>query len=179
VLVNLPDNAIKVSSGRERPGQVALRVVLVEGRAWCATVELIVVDDGIGTDEATQARLFTPFSQADVAANRRQAAPPPSRLVALVQTTNSTASVILRHLHLLGMARSGRERARRSSAGGRAEEPKGRRTSIIVLSANALRGEELRCLAAGVDTDLTKPVPLPRLRAAIGEMARAPAHRSR
>lgn len=40
----------------------------------------------------------------------------------------------------------------------RAEETKGSRLPIITLTANALRGEELRCRDAGMDAYLTKPV---------------------
>ena len=71
VLVNLASNAIKFSGGSEATGRVAVRVVLVEWNAQIATVELIVVDNGIGIDQATLQRLFTPFSQADLSTTRR------------------------------------------------------------------------------------------------------------
>ena len=70
VLVNLCSNAIKFSSGRAHAGQVSVRAVLVE-RGAPVTVDLIVTDNGIGIDEATLARLFTPFSQADGSTTRR------------------------------------------------------------------------------------------------------------
>ncbi|HEX7441362.1 MAG TPA: PAS domain-containing protein, partial [Caldimonas sp.] len=71
VLVNLTGNAIKFSSGRDHPGQVSVRAVLVERQAQTVTIELSVADNGIGMDAATLARLFTPFSQADVSTTRR------------------------------------------------------------------------------------------------------------
>ena len=71
VLVNLAGNAIKFSGGREKPGHVSVRVVLVEREAQVLTVDLIVADDGIGIEEAALARLFTPFSQADASTTRR------------------------------------------------------------------------------------------------------------
>ncbi|MEP6969115.1 MAG: PAS domain S-box protein [Betaproteobacteria bacterium] len=71
VLVNLAGNAIKFSAGREQPGQVSVRVLLVERHAQAVTVELVVTDNGIGIEEAALARLFTPFSQADVSTTRR------------------------------------------------------------------------------------------------------------
>jgi two-component system, sensor histidine kinase and response regulator len=49
----------------------------------------------------------------------------------------------------------------------RSEEAAGRRTPIIALTANALRDEELRCRAAGMDAYLSKPVQLAQLKASI------------
>jgi PAS domain S-box-containing protein len=71
VLVNLVGNAIKFCRGREQPGQVSVRALLVDRQAASVTMELIVTDNGIGMSEATQARLFTPFSQADASTTRR------------------------------------------------------------------------------------------------------------
>jgi PAS domain S-box-containing protein len=71
VLVNLVGNAIKFCGGGEQPGQVAVRARLLHADTLAATVELEVADNGIGMDEATLARLFTPFSQADVSTTRR------------------------------------------------------------------------------------------------------------
>lgn len=72
VLINLASNAIKFSSGGERPGRVAVRVRLdhrcTDGRA---AVVLEVIDNGIGIDEPTRARLFAAFSQADTSTTRR------------------------------------------------------------------------------------------------------------
>jgi two-component system, sensor histidine kinase and response regulator len=49
----------------------------------------------------------------------------------------------------------------------REEETEGNRIPIIALTANALRHEELRCLACGMDAYLSKPVLLKQLRATI------------
>ncbi|MDO8466158.1 MAG: ATP-binding protein, partial [Gallionella sp.] len=113
ILVNLASNAIKFSSGQDRPGKVSVRVVLVErtpdehgrfpllnplpkipspqsspagGRgsereiqlsipeslrdAKQILLEFRVTDNGIGIDKKTQARLFTPFTQADTSTTR-------------------------------------------------------------------------------------------------------------
>lgn len=64
ILVNLVGNAIKFSSGQARAGKVSLRArQLVDTRKEC-WVEFSVTDNGIGMDQATQAKLFTPFAQA-------------------------------------------------------------------------------------------------------------------
>ncbi len=49
----------------------------------------------------------------------------------------------------------------------RREEPAGRRLPVVALTANAVRGEAERAIAAGMDDYLTKPVPLQRLAAAL------------
>jgi two-component system sensor histidine kinase/response regulator len=71
VLVNLVNNAIKFSSGREHPGRVGVRAYLVQRDARSATFEIMVSDNGIGIDEETKARLFTAFTQADSTTTRR------------------------------------------------------------------------------------------------------------
>jgi PAS domain S-box-containing protein len=71
VLVNLANNAIKFSSGRDQRGQVSVRVVLVEREAESVAIDLIVNDNGIGMAESARAMLFTPFLQADPSTSRR------------------------------------------------------------------------------------------------------------
>jgi PAS domain S-box-containing protein len=67
LLNNLVGNAIKFSAGQPgRKGTVAVRVD-PEGPA----LRFSVADNGIGMDAATQARLFTPFTQAEVSTTRR------------------------------------------------------------------------------------------------------------
>jgi PAS domain S-box-containing protein len=71
ILVNLANNAIKFSSGREQPGKVSIRALLAESGSERVVVELRVADNGIGMDKDLQARLFTPFAQADASTTRR------------------------------------------------------------------------------------------------------------
>jgi len=71
ILINLINNAIKFSSGREQPGRVAVRAMLVERQPDHAVVEFRVTDNGIGMNEDTLARVFTSFTQADASTTRR------------------------------------------------------------------------------------------------------------
>ena len=70
ILVNLTNNAIKFSSGQQRQGRVSVRAQLVESTPELVSVEFRITDNGIGMDEATQARLFVPFTQADSSTTR-------------------------------------------------------------------------------------------------------------
>jgi signal transduction histidine kinase/HPt (histidine-containing phosphotransfer) domain-containing protein len=71
VLVNLASNAIKFSSGQDRPGRVSLRATLGGQSLDQVQVTFQVTDNGIGMDEAALKGLFKPFSQADVSTTRR------------------------------------------------------------------------------------------------------------
>ena len=75
VLLNLASNAIKFSSGQGQTGRVAVRALLVQTLRpefdQTVTVEFQVVDNGIGMNEETQARLFSAFTQADASTTRR------------------------------------------------------------------------------------------------------------
>jgi PAS domain S-box-containing protein len=71
VLVNLANNAIKFSSGLQEPGRVSVRALLIGRSADQATVEFQIIDNGIGMNEETQARLFTSFTQGDASTTRR------------------------------------------------------------------------------------------------------------
>ena len=71
VLVNLANNAIKFSSGQQRPGRVSVRALLTKHGPDQVTVEFQITDNGIGMDEETQSRLFTSFTQGDASTTRR------------------------------------------------------------------------------------------------------------
>lgn len=70
ILVNLTSNAIKFSSGMKRQGRVSVRTLLVDGDNEQVTLEFRVLDNGIGIDGPTQAKLFTAFTQADTGSTR-------------------------------------------------------------------------------------------------------------
>jgi PAS domain S-box-containing protein len=70
ILLNLVGNAIKFSCVPDRQGRVSVRTALIEKTAERVTLEFQVIDNGIGIDQDTQTRLFTPFTQADSSTTR-------------------------------------------------------------------------------------------------------------
>jgi len=78
---------------------------------------------------------------------------------ALTSWRTGDYALVLTDLHMPGMDGYGLTQAIR------AEETHGKRTPIIAFTANALRDEEQRCLAAGMDAYLSKPVRLDQLKA--------------
>jgi CheY-like chemotaxis protein len=57
----------------------------------------------------------------------------------------------------------------------RAGEPVGRRLPVVALTASAQASDRARCLEAGMDDCLTKPVRLEDLRRVLARLAPAPA----
>jgi len=47
IVINLASNAIKFSSGQDRPGRISMQVVLIERTAQQVVVEIRVIDNGI------------------------------------------------------------------------------------------------------------------------------------
>jgi PAS domain S-box-containing protein len=70
VLINLANNAIKFSGGRQGKGRVSVRALLVADDGRQARVEFRVLDNGIGIDKATLGKLFTAFTQGDSGTRR-------------------------------------------------------------------------------------------------------------
>lgn len=70
ILLNLLSNAVKFSRRDDGAGRVALQVHLIELDKNQVLIEFRVVDNGIGMTEETQARLFSPFVQADASTTR-------------------------------------------------------------------------------------------------------------
>jgi PAS domain S-box-containing protein len=71
VLLNLVGNAIKFSSSGMANGSVEVRADDVAFGGNQVSVQFAIVDNGIGMDESTLSRLFTPFTQADDSTTKR------------------------------------------------------------------------------------------------------------
>jgi CheY-like chemotaxis protein len=61
----------------------------------------------------------------------------------------------------------GERRVYRPDADEEARESGTVRTPIVAVTANAMKGEEERCLTSGMDACLVKPVSIERLRATL------------
>ena len=73
-------------------------------------------------------------------------------------------ALVLTDIHMPDMDGFELTRQIRAEEGARSERG---RTPIVALTANALKGEAERCVAAGMDDYLTKPLTLDRLREAV------------
>ncbi|OHU85300.1 MULTISPECIES: ATP-binding protein [Pseudoalteromonas] len=72
VLFNLVSNAIKFcGNSTDQPGHVIIDVTCAQVNRLVNKLTLSVKDDGIGIDDDTLKRLFTPFTQADKSTTRR------------------------------------------------------------------------------------------------------------
>jgi len=77
-------------------------------------------------------------------------------------------ALVLTDIHMPDMDGFELTRQIRAEEGARGAQGNGRpRTPIVALTANALKGEAERCLIAGMDDYLTKPLTLDRLRESV------------
>ena len=87
---------------------------------------------------------------------------------ALTRWRNQRYALLLTDIHMPDMDGFELTRQIRAEEGANIDRP---RTPILALTANALKGEADRCLAAGMDGYLTKPLTLERLREAVARQA--------
>jgi len=87
---------------------------------------------------------------------------------ALTLWRNRSYALVLTDIHMPDMDGFELTRQIRAEEGASIDRP---RTPILALTANALKGEAERCLAAGMDGYLTKPLTLERLREAVARHA--------
>jgi CheY-like chemotaxis protein/HPt (histidine-containing phosphotransfer) domain-containing protein len=117
-------------------------------------VRLLVVDDHPVNREVLVRQLKLLGLAADTAEDGSEA---------LAAWAPGRYAAVLADLHMPGMDGFALTRQLRV----REAENGGARTPIVAVTANAMRGEEERCLAAGMDAYLAKPVAIDRLRATL------------
>jgi CheY-like chemotaxis protein len=184
---------------RCRPRVEAVDLVTIDGDGLgkMALFNTLALASGRVRPRARDARHGAEPAQRRAAAPRRQDARREGRLILVAEDNEINRLVILHQLKLIGLAAdisiNGRQALERWRSGAgdiallltdlhmpemdgyalaraiRAEEPAGQRLPIIAVTANALRDEELRCRAAGMDGYLTKPIQRLQLQAAIEE----------
>ena len=119
--------------------------------AQASGARLLLAEDSTANQMVAKAMLNKAGYQVDIAENGQQA------VAAFAATDYDLVLMDLRMPEMDGLAAT---RAIRSTA-------RGRETPIIALTANALREEEQRCMAAGMNDYVTKPVDRDRLLATI------------
>jgi PAS domain S-box-containing protein len=155
------DTLVDVLSGMAEPRAAAASRIR-EAAAGAATQpagpQVLVVEDTPINQQVARGMLAKLGYRADVAANGR---------VALDALGGRTYAAVLMDCHMpeVDGFEASREIRRREGAS--------RHTPIIAMTAGAMRGEREKCLAAGMDDYLTKPVRLPDLEAALRRWAGA------
>jgi CheY-like chemotaxis protein/HPt (histidine-containing phosphotransfer) domain-containing protein len=125
-----------------------------EGSGGGEAARLLVVDDHPVNREVLVRQLKLLGLAADTAADGSEA---------LAAWESGRYAAVLTDLHMPGMDGFALTRQLRA----RETENVSARTPIVAVTANAMRGEEERCLAAGMDAYLAKPVAIDRLRATL------------
>jgi two-component system sensor histidine kinase/response regulator len=157
-------DAVLLAAGRDRarePGVRALpeRTLAPETvtDAAPASLPILVAEDNPVNQKVIAHQLRLMGILGEIVPNGREA---------LERWRRGSYALLLTDLHMPEM--DGYELARSI----RDEERPPGRIPIVALTANALKEEEARCRAAGIDAYLTKPVPLPRLKAVLTSLLR-------
>ncbi|ATC65376.1 hypothetical protein CMV30_16285 [Nibricoccus aquaticus] len=159
--VTLPTSPAQLARPIDLPGSsrppVSTSTPPMRGRA-------LVVDDHSVNRELLKIMLRRQGYLADLATNGAEA---------IALTAATTYSIIFMDLEMPGM--DGFTTTQKI----RASEPTGRRIPIVAVTATTTKGTREKCLAAGMDEYLTKPVYLPALKSTLEAMTdAAPAARN-
>ena len=142
-----------VASGADRAGPTPAAAAARPAprpRAECTPLSILIAEDNPLSRTVIRRQLHSLGVEAEVVEDGVQA---------LALWRSGRFSLVLTDVHMPAMD------GYALAAAIRAEEPGGAHTPIVALSANTALDEEGRCLAAGMDAFLTKPVRLPQLRA--------------
>ncbi|HRP66057.1 MAG TPA: PAS domain S-box protein [Thauera sp.] len=150
----MPDPAPRATLQPTTSKPATLRVPQAPVRhAPSPQVQILVAEDNDINQRVIERQLALLGLQCDIAENGREA---------LERWRHGQYTLLLTDLHMPEM--DGYELTVRI----RGEEPAGRRIPIIAVTANAMRGEDRRCVDAGMDDFITKPVQVEVLRQALG-----------
>jgi signal transduction histidine kinase/response regulator of citrate/malate metabolism len=154
---------LSVGSAASQLQPVQQAAAIADTAANRHTGRVLAVDDYDVNLEVLAQQLDILGVEADLARNG---------IEALTRWRNSAYALVLTDIHMPDMDGFELTRQIRAEEAGRGN---GVRTPILALTANALKGEAERCIAAGMDDYLTKPLPLDRLRTALDRwLAMAP-----
>ncbi len=157
IVLNLVGNAVKFT---ER-GQVAIEAQSKEKNGF-AEVGIKVVDSGIGIPEEKQQAIFSAFTQADNSITRRYGGTGLGLSIC--------SKLVLMDVEMPAMDGLQTTRAvRDSERGGAGHVP------IIGLTAHAMQGDRARCLEAGMDGYVAKPIRVGELFSEITRVLALPA----
>jgi two-component system, sensor histidine kinase and response regulator len=155
----LHDTLARVASNCRRPAPAAAAVTTTR-MATCKLKRVLLVDDNVVNQKVGLKMLERLGYHADVASNGREA---------LLATDTVRYDLVLMDCQMPEM--DGYEA---TAAIREREVPTGAHTTIIALTAEAMRGDKERCLAAGMDDYLSKPVRFEALEAVIGRLFALP-----
>jgi signal transduction histidine kinase/DNA-binding response OmpR family regulator len=150
---------LKVRRAIERPSDTPEDVAKDPLPLPAAGMRILAVDDNDVNLEVLAGQFEILGLPLDTATNGIEALP---------RWRNQRYALLLTDIHMPDMDGFELTRQIRAEEGVDADRP---RTPILALTANALKGEADRCLAAGMDGYLTKPLTLERLREAVARHA--------